>query len=104
MLRVDYSKLKIETKFSMNYSLPVEPLNMIKHLDFLEIDKKRKVLMTVGLHRGNLSLLSTKSKSLELFIEETPIGSENIIDMSYYNEEAYCLFKNNKIRRVRLKN
>jgi WD40 repeat protein len=74
VLRVDYNQLKIQTKYTMNYSIPVEPLDMIKHLDFLDIDKKRKVLMTVGLNQGNMCLLSTKSKSLELFTEEIPIG------------------------------
>lgn len=103
VLRVDYSEFKIQTKYTMNYSIPVEPLDMIKHLDFLDIDKKRKVLMTIGLNKGNLCLLSTKSKSLELFTEEIPIERDNLVDLSYYNDEVYCLFKNNKLRRVRLK-
>jgi hypothetical protein len=103
VLRVDYTNLKIQMKYTMNYSLPVEPLDMIKHLDFLDIDKKRKVLMTIGLNLGNLCLLSTKSKSLELFTEEIPIGRENLVDLSFYNDEVYCLFKNNTLKRVRLR-
>lgn len=87
----------------MNFSLPVEPLDMIKHLDFLDIDKKRKVLMTMGLNKGNLCLLSTKSKSLELFTEEIPLGETNLVDISFYNDEVYCLFKNNQLCRVGLK-
>lgn len=102
VLRVDYGDLKIQMKFTMNYIVPAEPLDMIKHLDFLEIDKKRKLLMTIGLHKGKICLLSTKREGLEVFIDETPIGNENLVSLAFYDDEAFFLLKNNQIHRLKV--
>lgn len=99
---MDYADLKIQMKFAMNYIVAAEPLDMIKHLDFLEIDRKRKLLMTVGLNKGKISLLSTKREGLEVFIDETATGNENLVSLASYDDEAYFLFKNNILRRIKV--
>ena len=98
VLRVDYSEMKAHVKYSMCYSVDVEPLQLIKHLDFLDLDKRRKMLMTLGLHRGMVGLMYTKSKALEMYSEDIPTGNENLIDFASSGSKLYLVFRGNTLR------